>query len=160
MPLVGLVQDAFLNDNPIYFAGMNEYALRNVLCCFYSLNDLKTLFIDCLKYSSANSNEFENFHLYAREFITGKSFDVLIPIQVSLLKDKLKMIGEGVVMAHSYVINSFDIQKKIVRKNLLESSADLESDEKRIEKHAILEALLGTLWSQPYTMNKFPYLTE
>ena len=37
---------------------------------------------------------------------------------------------------------------------------ETENDLEKLEKHAILEVMLGQLWGRKYTNNKFPYLSE
>ncbi len=34
------------------------------------------------------------------------------------------------------------------------------TETEKVEKHAILEVMLGNLWNQPYSNNKFPHLGE
>lgn len=49
-------------------------------------------------------------------------------------------------------LHKFNFNKKITK--------DKDNDVEKLEKHAILEVMLGKLWTAKHTNNRYPYLSE
>ena len=70
----------------------------------------------------------------------------------------LNSMKEAVVFGPSYILENLENRQNVDK--LTEYGKDSEDDQKRIEKQAILEVMLGKLWVCGYTRNPFPYITD
>lgn len=88
--------------------------------------------------------------------------------------------GKIVLFSHSYTLKSLheytkidDIENYKMKKGFKLNTEDNDSpilmtkyveqkdnDSTKMEKNAILEVMLGSLWNRPFSFNKFPYLSE
>lgn len=81
-----------LNENPIYFCGINEYSFRNLLSKYLTLSEVREIFMLSLKYAEAESykekmrdrkaaNLEERYQTYARELIYLNYFKIIKKVE-------------------------------------------------------------------------------
>jgi len=73
-------------DNKIYFIGINEYELRNILSSYLSLVDIKNLFMECVKEGFQNDilNKKEFYHL-SKDILWLNHYSFLQPINHQII---------------------------------------------------------------------------
>ena len=87
-----LVELATFNENPIYFVGINEYALRNVISNFLNLKGVKALFMKSLHFAAGLDQDIRNYELKARELLYLENYQEIFRIENGEIIKKINEI--------------------------------------------------------------------
>lgn len=96
-----IIETAHNLGNKIFFVGLNEYELREIVASYLSLTEIKILFMEALKYSAIKGISSIDFHHRSKDLLWKTHYAFLQPINYQLLH-KLRQQVKGFCFAHAH----------------------------------------------------------